>query len=194
MNLRMSDRSFSRRSARWQPTSRVSHRAIPERYLPWLLDPASLTQRVTTSCTGSFRVRVLAQAWQSPLSDERQRLGLRAGGVALVRQVQLLCNERPWVYARTVIPRTTLTGRNRRLAHLGTRPLGAMLFADPTMRRDEIEIVRLTPGQDLFELIAHAAALRPEEIWGRRSVFRVGGKPLLVSEIFLPEIPHAPCR
>jgi chorismate--pyruvate lyase len=27
---------------------------------------------------------------------------------------------------------------------------------------------------------------RPQQIWGRRSVFRVGDKPLLVSEIFLP--------
>jgi chorismate-pyruvate lyase len=29
---------------------------------------------------------------------------------------------------------------------------------------------------------------KPETIWGRRSLFRLGGKPLLVCEFFLPDI------
>jgi chorismate lyase len=52
-----------------------------------------------------------------------------------LREVYLLCDGVPWVYARTAIPRETLTGRHRRLAYLKTRPLGAMLFADPGMAR-----------------------------------------------------------
>lgn len=185
---------LSRRSAIWRTVARSSRQTLPEDFSPWLLDSSSLTQRVIAVCGGRFRVQLLALAWGRPLPDEAARLALRAGERSLVRQVQLLCNERPWVYARTVIPRSTLTGRNRRLAHLGSKPLGAALFADPTMERDEVEITRITPGSALYALATQGLPVKPDEIWGRRSVFRVSDRPLLVSEIFLPGIPKAPCR
>ncbi len=56
-----------------------------------------------------------------------------------------------------------------------------------------MEIAQLLPGQTLFDLAVHGLSATPREIWGRRSVFRLSGKPLLVSEIFLPEISRTPC-
>jgi len=97
------------------------------------------------------------------------------------------------VFARTVIPASSLRGRLRRLSMLGTRPLGALLFADPGMRRDAPEIARIHPGHDIFlQAVQHSRA-RPAAIWGRRSVFYLDNKPLLVSEIFLPEILKSAC-
>lgn len=115
---------------------------------------------------------------------------MRPAGRALIRQVQLLCGNRPWVYARTVIPATSMCGRLQRLARLGNRPLGAMLFADPGMRRGRVELARITPGQTLFAAaLGHTGRDTPAAIWGRRSVFRIADKPLLVSEVFLPQFP-----
>ncbi|MBI3576247.1 MAG: chorismate lyase [Gammaproteobacteria bacterium] len=173
---------FSRRF----PT--VPHGVVPAHYLPWLLDTASLTRRLVYTCAGAFRVQLLSQAWERPRLDEALALGMRARDRALVRQVRLLCDERPWVYARTLLPRTTLTGAERRLAHLRSRSLGAVLFADPTMRRGRTEIVRLCPTDGLYAFAAQPLAAPPAEIWGRRTVFRLRGKPLLVSEFFLPGI------
>lgn len=102
---------------------------------------------------------------------------------ALVRQVLLCCNDQPLVYARTVIPVTTIQGARRRYANMGNRPLGAMLFADRTMRREPVQVSRL-PVTDK----ANQYTDIDEPIWGRRSVFRVSGKPILVSEYFLPEL------
>jgi chorismate--pyruvate lyase len=96
------------------------------------------------------------------------------------------------VFARTVIPRDTLVGSNRRLTRLKTRPLGAVLFADPGMERGPVEIARLTPCDRLFPAATRRLASAPEAIWGRRSLFTLAGKPLLVSEIFLPDIPPCP--
>jgi chorismate--pyruvate lyase len=110
-------------------------------------------------------------------------------GRAIIRQVQLLCEQRSWIYARTVIPAMSLRGRLQRLAHLGTRPLGAMLFADPGMQRGVVELARILPGQVLFDVALSHSRQRPQEIWGRRSVFRLADKPLLVSEVFLPGFP-----
>jgi len=176
----------------WHVASRLHRRDVPESVLRWLLDPASLTRRIQSACPGCFRVEVLFQGWAQPQHNEARELGMRTGSWAFVREVHLLCDGRPWVFARTIIPRTTLTGPRRRLTRLKTRPLGAVLFADPTMQRGPVEIARLTPCDKLFPAAIQQLVKQPEMIWGRRSLFTLGGKPLLVSEIFLPGIPPCP--
>ena len=181
-----------RKGGIWRPARRLLRNVIPPETLAWLLDPASLTRRVLAVCHEGFRVEVVSQGWRVPLLNEAAVLGIRPGRLALVRQVFLLCNDRPWVFARTVIPRATLTGYERRLAHLRTRPLGEVLFSDPTMERGEVEVARLTAADGLYHAACARLDTRPEDIWGRRSLFTLRAKPLLVNEIFLPEIP--PCR
>lgn len=172
----------------WRPAQRVSRAGIPEKYLPWLLDPASLTERIVSHCGGNFRVRLLDQRRTRPRRNEAEALGMRAGTRAIVRQVQLLCGDTPWVYARTIIPPRTLARKSHRFTHLGARSLGAMLFANPSTKRGEVEITCLTPLDQLYRLATHELRDKPETIWGRRSLFRLGGEPLLVCEFFLPDI------
>lgn len=183
-----SENATSTREPLWHPRRRVPLARIPASLRPWLLDEGSLTRRVVDACVGPFRVRVVSQRWRRPMRNEAMALELRPEWRALVREVQLLCNEVAWVHARTVIPRTTLTGRERRLAHLGSRSLGAVLFADPTLERAETELTRLAPGDALYADIAGALDRAPAELWGRRTRFALSGKPLLVSEVFLPAI------
>lgn len=162
---------------------------IPDGLRDWLLDSSSLTDQLRRACCGKFRVRVLGEAWQKPRRDERQLLHMRDYHVGLIRQVLLLCDGKPCVFARTVIPAATLTGRQRRLGFLGSKPLGAFLFADPGMKRGAVELARIRPGQAMFAQATSGLETVPGDIWGRRSVFHVGGKPLLVSEVFLPGLP-----
>jgi chorismate--pyruvate lyase len=124
-----------------------------------------------------------------PRLDEVRVLGMQHGEMAIVRQVLLLCGGNPWVYARTVIPVTSLRGKLQRLAGLGTRPLGGVLFADPGMRRGIVELAEILPGQAVYAAATGHMRQRPAAIWGRRSVFWISGKPLLVSEILLPDFP-----
>lgn len=178
---------------RWR-TGKQLPRTTPDALRDWLLDTGSLTRRVQQACGGRFRVQVEMQGWGRPRLDEYRALGLRIGRIALIREVHLLCDGRPWVFARTVIPVTTLRGRQRRLAHLGNRPLGAVLFADPHMQRGPVQVARIPRGSALFAAAVQGLQRRPEEVWGRRSVFRLGGKPLLVSEFFLPAVGGAKTR
>lgn len=178
------------RDPRWLPARHYLPSAAPAPIWDWLLDATSLTRRLQRICADCFHVRVLGQYWGYPLRSEGSVLAMRPGRRALLREVLLLCGDTPWVYARTVIPALTLRGPQRRLAHLGSKPLGAALFADPHMRRGEVEVARLVRGQQLpsgdsISLIA------TETLWGRRSLFWVGGKPLLVSEFFLPALLRA---
>lgn len=173
---------------RWQPHTPIARHGAPLELLDWLLDPTSLTSRLRQTCDGWFHVEPVSQLWQRPMLNEAQALGVLPHERCFVREVRLLCDDQPWVYARTVIPVRTLTGSRRRLSRLGKKPLGAVLFADPSMYRSGIEIAPLVPGQPLFARATAGLAVRPATIWGRRSAFFLDHKPLLVSEIFLPAI------
>ena len=55
---------------------------------------------------------------------------------------------------------------------------------------DVDQIFRLAiSGQSLFESAVEDLPVRPRSLWGRRTLFHLAGKPLLVNEIFLPGIP-----
>jgi len=108
--------------------------------------------------------------------------------VAIVREVELLCNGHPWVFARSLIPATSLQGGARRLAHLGDRPLGAILFADPLVTRGATQVARLQPKHSLFTSAVANVEQSVNELWGRRTVYHYAAYPILVNEIFLPEI------
>ena len=172
----------------WHAPRRLLRSAVPATIWPWLLDPSSLTRRLQQACGGGFRVQLVRQHWELPLLSEARVLGIRTGRHALVREVRLLCGEQPWVFARTVIPTTTLTGPQRRLGQLGERPLGGLLFSEPSMRRGELEVARVERGQPLFALATAAQPVPADAIWGRRSLFFLRDKPLLVCEMFLPGV------
>ena len=169
---------------RWFQRRQLFSKKVPHHIQSWLFDPASLTARLKAKCPTEFRVELLSQSMRKPRLDELSALGMGEGENALVREVRLCCDDAGWVYARTVIPFSTITGAQRIYGNLGTRPLGAMLFADRTMRREDVMVTALC-GDDLPELLGLDAS---SKVWGRRSVFRVGDKPLLVSEYFLPEL------
>ncbi len=180
--------------AKWRSLPRSRPGEAPPGIRRWLLAPGSLTRLLQQASGGDFRVRLLSQRWEMPLPDEARLLGMRARRYAVVRQVQLICGGEPWVYARTVIPATTLVGPQRRFIHLGSRPLGAMLFADPSMQRSESQLARLEPQTRLHRLATADLAEPVGPIWGRRSVFRLSRRPLLVSELFLPAVGECPWR
>lgn len=175
------------REPNWRPRYQYPRDAIPALTRGWLLDPGSLTRRLQCACRGRFSVRVLAQGRGRPHWGEMRALGLRDRGRAVIREVLLCCDGEPWVYARSVIPATTLRGRERRLDHLGNRSLGPWLFAQPSLRRTLFELVRIRPGDGGYRAATGSDSGPP--IWGRRSVFSVHGRPLLVSEVFLPTLP-----
>ena len=139
-------------------------------------------------CPGQFSVRVLSQRWVKPKIDEAKLLNIPYRQTVLLRQVQLLCGETVCVYARSIIPLKTMRGRHRRLRHLGERPLGAYLFSIPGLRRERQQLARIDSNDSLFDIATSGSTKNCEHIWGRRSLFVIDDKPLLVSEFFLPAL------
>jgi len=158
---------------RWHPGAQYLRAQLPELLRPWLFAEGSLTQRLIALSGNRFRVQVLAQGWQRPAAAEARLLGLAPTAQALIREVILFGGERPWVYARSILPASTLTGDLRRLRKLQNSSLGALLFTYPDLRRQPFEVAC------------------SQGLWGRRSRFELGRRALIVSEFFLPDFVEA---
>ena len=155
-------------------------------YRPWLIDRGSLTDRVRERCT-AFRVELVFQGPRRAERDERFIAGGREQR-AYVREVFLSCGRARVVFAHSVTRLASLRGAWRGLVRLGTRPLGAALFADPRVRRRPLRFRKLGPGNELHTRACAATGKRLPALWARRSLFILGKSPILVTEIFLPGI------
>ncbi|MFT5758916.1 MAG: chorismate--pyruvate lyase [Alteromonadaceae bacterium] len=166
---------------RWQSTSNFT---IAQPLLDWLLDPCSLTARFKKHCQ-HFRIEVLGQQIQACASSEANE-DIKAGEQVLVREVLIYCDDKPQVFARSLLPLKSLTGEEQQLAHLGNQSLGQVLFNNPELIRKNIEVSSFDAQDSLSDLLISLSLPSSDEIWGRRSVFILHDKPLMVAEIFLP--------
>ena len=180
------------RGLRWLPLTGINTARIPTPLRECLLDTGSLTARLARYCKGNFNLRLQGQSWQRPLPDETKILRLRGSSYALVREIYLQCDDVPWVYGRSIIPARTCTATERRLAFWGQRSLGNYLFSGRNTWRSKIEIARIRPQDRLFHLAGKHMAVGKTHLWGRRSIFYIKNKPLLVVEIFLTDL--NPCK
>ncbi|MGR9107462.1 MAG: chorismate--pyruvate lyase family protein [Gammaproteobacteria bacterium] len=159
---------------------------IPAEAASWIYETSSLTRRLKKNCGIDFRVGLLNQGWARPWPDEAQVLGMKPQRYALVREVQLFCSRRALIIARTVIPLDTLKGAQRRLSSLGTRPLGEVIFTYPALLRHRLDLTQVQLS-DWNPEIRETLAIE-SSIWGRRTVYGIAGRKLLVCEFFLPAV------
>jgi chorismate--pyruvate lyase len=175
-------------SADWLPSLLAANHPLHG----WLGDSSSLTARIEARCA-QLRVKVLAQGLSRPHHDEAILLGLRAGELACTREVLLIADDRPVVYARSLLAREDLRGAWRMFAGIGERPLGAVLFADPLVHRAPLNVHRLDARDKRYCRVARFARLEEREaLWARRSCFMRHECPLIVCEVFLPAILELP--
>ena len=153
----------------------------------WLAYRGSLTWRITARAP-DFRVEVVQQRLRIPNEDEHRALGRPDHRLALVREVILHAGGRPVVLAHSIAGRRDLFGPWRSLRGLGNRPLAAALFADPRVRRQPLEFARIDRRHPLWRRARRLLGREFPALWARRSLFTKRGRPLLVTEVFLPAI------
>lgn len=171
----------------WQNKQLIQDESIDERLQTCLFQTGSLTRYLQEQCKGDFQVELESEAWHLPMHDEAALLELGKSEDTFIRESWLKSDNIKLVYARTVIPRETLLGKAKVLTNLGTKPLGEILFADETTYRSDIRYAKIPDDCDLYELITDNTD-NNEGVWGRQSLFYIQNKPLLITEVFLPEI------
>ncbi|MGB8667186.1 MAG: chorismate lyase [Serratia inhibens] len=143
---------------------------VPAAVSDWLMELGSMTRRFERHC-GRVHVEPQRECFVT-----RDQLGEEAEHLPdspryWLREIILLGDNQPWLLGRTVIPQETLTGPDQALVDLGTLPLGRYLFSSGELTRDYIHMGR------------------QGALWARRSRLRLAGKPLLLTELFLPASP-----
>jgi len=168
--------------AKWRSEKSVQ---LPANLRDWLLDPSSLTARLKRHCN-DFHVEVLGQKIE-PCAIEEATAEVAIGQEVLIREVLLFCGQQPQVFARSLLPLSSLTGAEKQLANLGNQSLGQVLFNHPQLQRKRIEVASFDNQSSVACLAKHHLLTSNEGLWGRRSVFYIEDKPLIVAEVFLPE-------
>ena len=154
---------------------------------PWLRDRGSLTLRIQQRCI-RFAVRNVHCGLARVALDESALLGISAQQIAYTREVHLIADEQPVVFAHSVVARHHLSGVWAQVRTLGNRPLGAMLFAHPLVERKPLHYKALRNSHPLYQRAASVLNNQTQRLWARRSLFLLHGAPLLVTEVFLPGI------
>jgi len=172
-------------AAQWQVSSELLLSSLSNNLCHWLLDEGSLTARLKSHCQ-HFRVELLGQQQIACSALEANEL-IKTGEPVLVREVVLYCNEVAQVFARSLLPISSLTGDEQQLADLGTQPLGQVLFNNPSLIRQRIELANFSADSQVCKLAKQLKQPSRQTLWGRRSVFMLENKPLMVAEVFLPK-------
>lgn len=158
---------------------------VPLAAQSWIYEPGSITQRLRSYYGDEVQVKILFHQWQVPFLSERRLLKLNNSHYALTREVLLHADGKPLVLARTLIPGATIKAARRNLSHLGTRPLGEVIFSYPKLERMEMDFTLVKP-EAWTPAVAHETQIN-QPIWGRRTVYAIRHRKLLVNEFFLPD-------
>jgi chorismate-pyruvate lyase/SAM-dependent methyltransferase len=171
---------------------------VPVHLQEWLTKPAVLTTALKRVCNNLTLV-VKDEQVKHMLTQELLALGNHESTLGYVRETCLGGEGNPLVYARVTMPYNTYLLKREALEKLGTRPIGeTLLYNDGEITRSPFEIKKITQDDELlfdalvhqnfFQAVIERKAIVPE-LWARRSTFTFGEHKLLVTEVFLANIP-----
>ena len=194
VKVTVSSSKRSLRLAAWQPHARAVRAPAPMH--DWLVTPGSLTARLVAA-SDAFRVRRLHQHGAVCLADEAAAIGLARPQRVWEREVLLVCDGAPVVFAHTVVPPSADASDWPLFSALGERSLGSTLFYDPLVRRGSLEFARLGCEHPLVRRMRLATGIEGDAqysqqhrsiYYARRCVYRRRQGLLLVTEVFLPTV------
>ena len=162
----------------------------PRKWQSWLSDTGSLTQKIESVIGQKLEVLVLRDCRQNLNGDESRYFRFKIKRCR-IREVLLCANGMPLVIARSVIPSSSSSGSNHGVLRLGSKPLGAVLFAKTRMhskKKPIREIAGLDKQSALWKKCFQQYSSLPSVSWARRTLYQLKGRPLLVSEVFLPTL------
>lgn len=133
----------------------------------WLLHNGSLTQKLYEVAT-NFNVEVVQEKW---VAKNSQNLTACNEEIWL-REVLLKDGETNWIFAQTIVPRSTIENIAPNLVNLGNEPIGLWLFSQNPIRK-KLEWAKAENG-----------------LFARCGVYEINGYSLEIKELFLENFPY----
>lgn len=150
-------------AAEWKSTSGSLTASQQE----WLLHQGSLTQKLYEVAT-YFNVEVVQEKWIA----KNQEKTTACNEDFWLREVLLKDGETNWIFAQTLVPKSTIENIAQNVPKLGNEPIGLWLFSqNPT--RTKLEWTQAENG-----------------LFARRGVYEIKGYSLEIRELFLIDFPY----
>jgi chorismate lyase len=153
----------------------------PEPLRGWLTWPGSLTRALHDRFGDAPHIDVVQSGATPALVDEAVALGLRAGQCVHAREVRIAAAGRLRISARSVACLGPGNAALTLLRGLGGTSLGNVLFA---ASHPPLALGRRGAASRRWTRFAAPVTALGETDWSRRSLWIVGGSPLLVTEVF----------
>ena len=139
-----------------------------EEILSWLNEPGSITSRIKSF--SNFRLKLLRDG-PGEVDIIEDDLIIANYEENNIREVILYSDEKPLIYAKSIIPLTTIRLGLGVLGNLKENPLGDILFSNPEIKKKYMLFAKFESNKKIF--------------CGRKGIYVVKGYPFSVCEIFL---------
>ena len=149
----------------------------------WLKISSSMSEIIKKRA--SYKVVVVNSLKKSLMENELKKFSIFRKEKLFLREVILFANDKPVMYARTVIPRAHLRGFWDELRVLKNKPLGEIIFDNKKISRSSFAYKKLSAFNDLFQRTC-SLGINPEQlVAARQSTFLYKRKSILLTEVFL---------
>jgi len=152
----------------WISFKKMSILLVNENIKSWLIEKGPITKRIKSE--ESFKLNLIKDEI-SAVDDSEKKFLEETSDKIKVREVILLGNNIPRVYAKSLIPIRTIENGFSRLGELGTKPLGDILFEKEIFKKTDVVYAQFQDKDSIF--------------WGRKTKYIVKNMPLSVMEVFL---------
>ena len=152
----------------WNTYEAIEHELTNTEIKSWLLEQGPITKRIKS--IAEFRLKLIQDELSDATDDEILFLKIDSEEIR-IREVILFGNENPMVFARTIIPNTTIEKGLKELGKIGNKPLGDILFEKDIFSKEDIVFATFKDEESLF--------------WGRKIKYTVKDQPFSVMEVFL---------
>ena len=136
--------------------------------LSWLNEPGSITSRIKSF--SNFRLKLLRDG-PGEVDITEDDLIVANYEENNTREVILYSDEKPLIYAKSIIPLATIRLGLGVLGNLKENPLGDILFSNPEIKKKYMLFAKFQSNKKIF--------------YGRKGIYTVKGYPFSVCEIFL---------
>lgn len=167
----------------WKKTQPGIKQVFPKNVESWIDEEGSLTKRLRNFYGSAVSVEILFHHWKPAYLSECHLLNLPHQQFNLIREVLLHANGKPLILARTILPKQTIKIAKRNLSHLGTRPLGEVIFSYPKLERLGLS-TSCIPCHLWTPCLINKVNIN-QNIWGRRTIYAIQKQKMLVSEFFM---------
>lgn len=162
--------------------------------LDWLTKPYVLSHALRKS-SPDLSLELMSQESDIVFPDEASRLNLSPKKQTLVRKIFLQSGQNSYVFARTIIPPQTYATLQAEIESVGDNFIGEyLIYNRDGIKRDEFEFAYMTPNMNMMQELQSFMSFSDinNTLWARRSCFWIKQLPLLITELFLEDLPDFP--